>query len=255
MEAEALARASAERSDLSAEMSRVAEASRKAEDEKLHFLANDVVAKLINFVPNAPSLAEQLVGGGGGKERTNQRGAAFGEEIEIELTNQRAAFGSWSKLASLAGENVAKVGVVIKALRKKIKALEDELTKEEELKLHLAANQVKKGSVCTGVRACMRRRLCYLAANLVFVHGPIGGRYAAWLLLMMLWLFKRRRYAAWLLMSMMLWRFRKRRYAVWLLMLWRFRRRRYAEWPLIMMLLLWRLRRRYAGVQMLMMVF
>ena len=33
------------------------------------------------------------------------------------------------------------VGVVIKALRKKIKGLEEELSKEEELKIHLTANQ------------------------------------------------------------------------------------------------------------------
>ena len=33
------------------------------------------------------------------------------------------------------------MGVVIKALRKKIKCLEDELTKEEELRTHLSANQ------------------------------------------------------------------------------------------------------------------
>ena len=33
------------------------------------------------------------------------------------------------------------MGVVIKALRKKIKCLEDELTKEEELRTYLSANQ------------------------------------------------------------------------------------------------------------------
>ena len=33
------------------------------------------------------------------------------------------------------------VGVVIKALRKKIKSLEEELAKEEELKIHLTSNQ------------------------------------------------------------------------------------------------------------------
>ena len=33
------------------------------------------------------------------------------------------------------------VGVVIKALRKKIKSLEDDLQKEEELKIHLTTNQ------------------------------------------------------------------------------------------------------------------
>lgn len=71
----ALESESCERRTLESEFGRVAEASRKAEDEKLLFLSSSL-AKLVAFIPNAPSVAELLErqregGGGGGGETGN----------------------------------------------------------------------------------------------------------------------------------------------------------------------------------------
>ena len=108
---------SSERRALESEFSRVAEASRKAEDEKLHFLAESL-AKLVALIPNAAPLEEQL---------EKLRGAGVGgrgsTDVGSRSNSALSSSSSWSQLSNLTKEHMAKVGVVIKALRKKIKGL------------------------------------------------------------------------------------------------------------------------------------
>lgn len=113
-----------ERNHLENEYLDLTSKQKAAEEEKLQFLWS-VISKLLTLIPNAPTMLELEKMG----------------HSQSELEAHQAAAKTWSSLSVVMTENVAKVGVVIKTLRKKLKLCEEELRKEEELKRHMMDNQ------------------------------------------------------------------------------------------------------------------